>query len=210
MKKSIFTLLAFPVACVLALASGCVYDSLSSQVVVTEKVTVQFKEYRESPSIGSAVVIDTFKERLMDVLDDNKAKLDDIQSITMVAGEYKVAAPSSATHDWTVTGVVTMRRQDDPDGPVTEGPATFVNMTSQSLWAAKGKPVPADLNSAGVAVVNHALADLMNGQDPRLVVEMVSDTIVPAPSPSDPLEFSWLAQVTFQVVVNVKVTGNGK
>ena len=207
MKKSVFTMLAFPVACILALASGCVYDSLSSQVVVTEKVNVQFKEYRESPSIGSTVVADQFKTRLMDILKDNNAKLSDIQSITMVAGEYKVAAPSTASHDWTVTGRVTMRRQDNPIGPVTEGPATFVNLTSQSLWAAKGKPVPADLNSAGVAIVNNALKDLKNGGDPRLIVEMVSDTIVPAPSPSDPLEFSWLAEVTFQVVINVKVTG---
>jgi hypothetical protein len=141
----------------------------------------------------------------LDALDDNGAKLSDIQSITMVAGEYKVAAPSGATHDWAVSGVVTMRRQDDPMGPVTEGPATFVNMTSQSLKAAKSKPVPADLNSAGVAIVNHALTDLKAGGDPRLVVEMVSDNIVPAPSPSDPLEFSWLAQVTFQVVINAKV-----
>jgi hypothetical protein len=205
MKKSCFTVLALSVLGILVLASGCVYDSLSSQVVVTEKVNVQFKEYREIPSIGSVVVIDTFKDRLMDALDDNGAKLSDIQSITMVAGEYKVAAPSKAAHDWTVSGVVTMRRQDDPMGPVTEGPATFVNMTSQSLKAAKGKPVPADLNSAGVAVVNHALTDLKNGGDPRLVVEMVSDSVVPAPSASDPLEFSWLAQVTFQVVINVKV-----
>lgn len=205
MKKSFFSLLALSVAGVLALASGCVYDSLSSQVVVTEKVNVQFAEYREIPSIGSTVVIDKFKERLMEALEDNNADLEDIQSITMVAGEYKVAAPSQATHDWTVSGVVTMRRQDDPMGPVTEGPATFVNMTSQSLAAAKSKPVPAALNSAGVAVVNHALTDLKNGGDPRLVVEMVSDNIVPAPTPSDPLAFSWLAQVTFQVVINVDV-----
>jgi hypothetical protein len=205
MKKSVFAGLALSAACLLALASGCVYDSLSSQVVVTEKVNVVFKEYREGPSIGSVVVADQFKMRLEDILEDNGAKLSDIQSITMVAGEYKVAMPSMAAHDWTVSGVVTMRRQDDPMGPVTEGPATFVNMTSQSLIAAKAKPIPADLNSAGVAVVNHALTDLKNGGDPRLIVEMVSDNIVPAPSPSDPLEFSWLAQVTFQVVINVKV-----
>ena len=205
MKKSVFTLLALSVVGILALASGCVYDSLSSQVVVTEKVNVQFTEYREIPSIGSTVVADQFKTRLMDILKDNGAKLSDIQSITMVAGEYKVAMPSKASHDWMVTGRVTMRRQDNPVGPVTEGPATFVNLTSQSLMAAKGKPVPAALNSAGVAIVNHALTDLKNGGDPRLIVEMVSDNIVPAPSPSDPLEFSWLAQVTFQVVINVKV-----
>lgn len=205
MKKPVFTVLALSVLGILVAASGCVYDSLSSQVVVTEKVNVQFREYRESPSIGSAVVIDTFKERLMDALEENNADLEDIESITMVAGEYKVAAPSRATHDWTVSGVVTMRRQDDPMGPVTEGPATFVDMTTQPLSTAKGKPVPADLNSAGVMIVNHALADLKAGGDPRLVVEMVSDNIVPAPSPSDPLAFSWLAQVTFQVVIHVDV-----
>jgi len=206
MKKSVFTTLAFSVACLLALVSGCVYDSLSSQVVITEKVNVQFTEYRVSPSIGSVVVIDTFRDRLMDALKDNNAKLSDIQSITMVSGEYKVTKPSKAAHDWTVSGVVTMRRQDDPMGPVT-GPATFVNMTNQSLKAAKGKPVPADLNSAGVAIVNGALADLKSGGNPRLIVEMISDSIVPAPSPSDPLEFGWMAQVTFQVVLNVRVAG---
>jgi hypothetical protein len=206
MKKSVLITLALSVASILAIASGCVYDSLSSQVVVTEKVNVQFAEYREVPSIGSVVVIDTFKERLMNILEENNAKLSDIQSITMVAGEYKVAAPSKALHDWTVSGVVTMRRQDDPMGPVTAGPATFVNMTSQSLLGAKGKPVPADLNAAGVAIVNAALSDLKNGGDPRLIVEMVSDNIVPAPTASDPLAFSWLAQVTFQVVINVSVS----
>jgi hypothetical protein len=207
MKSRKFAFVAAPVALIVALAAGCVYDSLSSQVVVTDKVVVQFKEYRESPSIGSAVVADDFRTRLLDILDQNNAKIEDVQDITMVSGTYKVASPSKAAHDWTVTGKVTMRRQDDPNGPVTDGPADFVNLTSQSLAAAKTKPVPANLNSAGVAIVNDALDDLLQGADPRLVVEMVSDNIVPAPSPSDPLEFSWLAEVTFQVVINVDLNG---
>lgn len=207
MKKTVFTTLAVAVGCVLVLASGCVYDNLATEVVVTEKVVVQYTEYREGPSIGSAVVADQWRVRLLNALDAYGAKIEDVKSITVVSGEYKVAAASKASHDWTVTGKVTMRRQDNPMGPVTDGPADFVNMTSQSLMAAKGRPIPAALNSAGVAVVDRALQDLLAGGNPRVIVEMVSDTVIPAPSPSDPLTFSWLAQVTFQAVVKVNAGG---
>lgn len=207
MKKTILAVLALSVASVLLLANGCVYDNLRSEVVVTEKVVVQYDEYRESPSIGSAVVADTWRQRLLDKLEDFRADLEDVKSITVVAGEYKTTMPSKAPHDWTITGKVTVRRQDDPMGPVTDGPADFVNLTSQSLWSAKGKPIPASLNSAGVALINRALDDLLEGGNPRLIVEMVSDNIVPAPSPSDPLKFNWLAMVTFQAVVDVDMGG---
>ena len=205
MKKAILTALALSVGSVLVLVSGCVYDNLASEVVVTEKVVVQYKEYREAPSIGSAVVADNWRERLLDKLEEYGADIEDVESITVVSGEDRTTLPSKASHDWTVSGKVTMRRQDDPNGPVTDGPADFVNMTSQSLTGAKGKSTPASLNSAGVAVVNRALQDLLEGDDPRLIVEMVSDNIVPAPSPSDPLEFGWQAIVTFQAVVDVSV-----
>lgn len=207
MKRTILAMFALSIGAVLLMANGCVYDSLRSEVVVTEKVVVQYTEYRESPDIGSAVVADTWRQRLLDKLDDYGAKIEDVKSISVVSGEYKTTMPSKAAHDWMVTGKVTVRRQDDPMGPVTAGPADFVNMTNQSLNAAKGKPIPASLNSAGVAVIDAALQDLLMGGNPRLIVEMVSDNVVPAPSPSDPLKFSWLAMVTFQAVVDVDMAG---
>ena len=206
MNKAILKLLILPVFCVLALSSGCVYDELQTEVVVTEKINVQFDEYRESPAIGSAVVVDDFKMKLMAKLDEHGVELEDVISITMVSGEYKVTKPSK-THDWAVTGEVTIKRQDNPSVPATEGPEIFVNLTSQSLFDANGKPVPADLNSAGVGVINNALADLMTGGDPRLVVTMESDDITPAPTPSDPLEFRWMAMIVFQIVIDVSVSG---
>jgi hypothetical protein len=203
MKKTVSTVLALSIGSLLVLTSGCVYDELATQVVVTETIVVQYTEYRENPFIGSAVVADTWRERLLDSLEDYGASIEDVQSITVVSGEYKMTKPFKGTHDWTVTGKVTVRRQDDPMGPVTDGPADFVNMTTQSLWDASGRPTPADLNSAGVAVIDRALQDLLAGGDPRLIVEMVSDDITPAPTMSDPLEFNWLARVTFQAVVDV-------
>jgi hypothetical protein len=195
-----------PVFCVLALSSGCVYEEMQTEMVVTERVNVQFDEYRESPDIGSAVVVDDFKMKLMGKLDEYGVELEDVMAITMVSGEYKVTKPAKGA-DWTVTGEVTIKRQDDPSGPVTEGPEIFVNLTSQPLAAAKGMPVPADLNSAGVTVVNNALADLKMGGDPRLIVTMESDDITPAPSPSNPLEFKWMARIVFQIVINTSVSG---
>lgn len=206
MKRTILAMLALSIGAVLLMANGCVYDSLRSEVVVTEKIVVQYTEYRESPSIGSAVVADTWRQRLLDTLKDYGATIEDVKSISVVSGEYKTTMPSKARHDWTVTGKVTVLRQDNPMGPVTDGPAEFVKMTSQSLNAAKGKPIPADLNSAGVQVINRALQDLLMGGNPRLIVEMVSDNIVPAPSASDPLNFGWLAMVTFQAVVDVDMS----
>jgi hypothetical protein len=86
--------------------------------------------------------------------------------------------------------------------PPTDGPETFVNFTTQSLKDAKGKPIYADLNSAGVAVVDRALQAILAGEDPRIVVRMNSDNITPAPSPTDPLDFMWLAEVEFQIVID--------
>ncbi len=88
-------------------------------------------------------------------------------------------------------------------GPVTDGPKVFINMFNQSLADAKAKPIPASLDTAGVNLVNRALADLLEGMNPRLVIAMQSSNIVPAPSISDPLDFSWLAEVTFQAVIDV-------
>jgi len=203
MNKAMLNLLVLSAITALALMSGCIYDPSSGTVIVTEKVVVQFEEYREIPTIGSAVVAEDFKERIMDALDRENATIEDVVSISMVSGAYKVTKPSKAGHDWVITGTVTMKRQDDPMGPVTDGPANFIDMFNQSLDMAKGKPVVASLNSAGVDVVNRALADILLGGDPRRIITMESSSITPPPSPSDPLVFKWLAEVTFQAVVRV-------
>jgi hypothetical protein len=203
MNKTMLKIFALAAIGILGLVSGCIYDPPSGTVVITEKVVCQFDESRTIPTIGSAVVADDFKEKLMSALERQHVRLSDVQSITMVSGAYKVAKPSQATHDWVITGTVTITRQDDPMLPPTSGPSPFINMFNQSLKAAKSKPVQAKLDAEGVALVNRALASLVEGFDPRLVITMNSSNITPAPSTTDPLEFKWLAEVTFQAVVRV-------
>ncbi|MFH1754586.1 MAG: hypothetical protein ABIA59_02675 [Candidatus Latescibacterota bacterium] len=208
--KLVFTRIALlSVICALVLSSGCVYDPSTGQAVITEQICVNLDEYREGPELGSAVVCEKFKERLLARIAAYGATLADVESITMTSGTYKVTKPASKNydHDWVITAAVDISRQDDPYGPVTAGPERFINMTSQSLRDAKAAKTIADLNSAGVDLVNDALQALLDGEDPRLVLTLIGGGIDPAPSPLDPLSFKWLACVEFQAVVNV---GTGK
>lgn len=209
MKLVVARLALLTAVCALVIGSGCIYDPSTGQVVITEKICVSFEEYRESPTLGSEVVSDKFRERILMRIAAYGATLEDIESITMVSGTYQVTKPASKSyeHDWTITAAVDIHRQDDPSGPITDGPERFINMTSQSLKDAKGKPTYADLNSAGVELVNRALESLLEGGDPRLVMTLIPGGIVPAPSPSDPLTFKWNACVEFQAVVNVGTAG---
>jgi hypothetical protein len=208
--KPVFVRIALLTAlCTLAFASGCIYDASTGQVVITEKICVSFDEYRETDTLGSSVVCDRFRVRILERIAAYGATLDDIESITMMSGTYQVTKPASKsyTHDWTITAAVNIHRQDVPGGAVTDGPELFVEETSQSLRDAKGKPTYADLNSAGVSVVNRALESLLDGEDPRLVLTLIPGGISPAPTASDPLTFKWNACVEFQAVVNVGTAG---
>lgn len=212
MRLSLSKLVLLVIAGSLFLMGGCIYDDMTSEVVITEQICVSFTDYRESPELGSSVVSDRFRERIMERIGEYGADLEDIVSISVVSGTYHVTKPpkSDPKHDWTITASVTISRQDDPSGPVTDGPALFIPTTSQSLLDAKGKPTPADMNAAGVDVINRALADLLEGMNPRLVLTMVDGTVDPAPSPEDPLTFKWNACVTFQAVVDMTLYNAGQ
>jgi hypothetical protein len=198
----------------LVFLSGCIYDNMSGEVVLTEKICVSFEEYHDSPTLNSAVVSDKFKDRLLELLAEYGAGPEDIVSIGVVGGSYKVTKPSKTNDEWTISASVNIARQDDPYGPVTDGPALLMEETVQLLNDAQGKPVsvphPAVLKDPGVQVINRALEDLLNGADPRLVVTLVGGTISPAPTPSNPLEFNWLACVTFQAVVDLDAYHSGQ
>jgi hypothetical protein len=210
MRRVVCHRVVLPLLGVLVLAGGCVYEDMSSQMVVTDQVCVTLDDYRDNGTLGSAVVVDDFADQVYGMLEKYDSKVKDIKSIGIVSGTYRVARPSQAGHDWVITSRVTIRRQDDPSGQVTDGPATFVNLTSQSLRAAQGGAIYADLNSDGVALIKRALDDLLVGAHPRLILEMTGGTITPEPTPADPLSFSWRACATFQVVIQKSPPGKNK
>ena len=97
--------------------------------------------------------------------------------------------------------MIDIARQDVPDGAYEDGPAPLTKFWKQSLKALKGRPTDAKLYDGGVKVVNHALASLLDGEDPRLVLLINNETVTPTPSPSDPMEFTVNVCIKFQTVI---------
>jgi hypothetical protein len=197
--RSLARIALIPVICVLAVANGCMLDENSSAAVIKTKVCVLFREVQESGTFSSSVVSDLFRKRLAESLEETGLTLDDIQSVGMTGAFYKVVTLHG--HDWIMSASVKVSRQDDPGQPPTEE-AVLLNMTTASLRGLKGKPTVADLNADGVAVVDNALADVLNGEDPRLVLTMFDTDVDPAPSPEDPLVLKWLACIEFVASAN--------
>lgn len=201
MYHRLATLALVVVVCISAFSSGCIYDDDSNEIVVKEKICVQFNEYRESGNFESTAVCPQFRERLDGILEENGVTYDDLKSLHMVGADYKVVKLQG--HDWTMQTTVKISRQDDPSGPVTDGPVVLLNETESRLKKLLGKPTNADLNEDGVDLVNRALEDLLDGDDPRLVLTLMNTEIEPVPSPEDPLEVRFLVCVEFQAVLEL-------
>ncbi len=207
MKRVPVRMVLLLIAVSLTTATGCIYDELTSEIVVTDKVCVQFEETRTDPNFTSYVVDHRFRDRLMELLDESGYTLEDIRSANVVSGTYKMTKPPRVKmHDWIFSGNVKVARQDIPGGPYDDGPEPLIDLIDQSLYATRGKPVNAVLVADGVAVIDRALEATIAGEDPRLILIMEAGNVVPAPSMADPLEFLWNACVTFQVVVEATVT----
>jgi hypothetical protein len=194
MKTSFLSLLL--AICLIAALTSCIYDPQTGTIVVSEKICVNMDQYETDGDIGARAVCDKFRESLMADIEKHGATLDDVNDISVTSATYKMVKLEG--HDWHLTADVKVSRVD-----VSDGPATLVSFSNQSIDALNSKPTTAALNAAGVALLNRALDDLLAGGDPQVVIELVDESIVPVPSVSDPLAFKWLACVEFQAVVDV-------
>lgn len=204
MKHLCARLLVVAIVGVMLAAAGCVYDE--SDLVITESVCVNFDQVITTGSFTTFTVSDKFLETILEELDEQGKTLDDIESIHMVSGTFKSMTVTGTKHDWLITADVTIGRQDDPNGPFDDGPATFVSFSNQSLQALKGSPTDADLHADGVELVNRALEAVLDGENPRLVLVVNNESITPTPSASDPMDFKLLTCVKFQAIVDVSDT----
>jgi hypothetical protein len=199
MKHLYARLLVIAALGVLLASTGCVYDR--SNVVITEKVCVTIDEYQTTDNFTTFAVSDEFKEVLEQKLAEYNVGKQDVKSIHMVSGVYKVS--NVQPHDWVVSTKIDIARQDDPNGDYDDGPAPFMKFKRQSLMALQGHPEDAEMYHAGVKLVNEALEALVDGEDPRLVMIVNHEDVVPPPSPSDPMQFTLKACVKFQFVIDM-------
>ena len=197
MKQLCARLLVIAALGVLLATVGCIVNK--TDLVITDNICVNIDEHETTGTFTTFTVDDKFKDQLEKKLKEYGKSTKDVKSIHMIAGTFKTL--SVKPHDWNVTGNIDIARQDTPGGAYDDGPAPFTSFNNQSLKALTGKPTDATLDAAGVALVDRALAALVAGADPRMVLIVNGETVTPTPSPSDPMDFKIEACVRFQTVI---------
>ena len=202
MKQLCAKLLVIAALGMLLATAGCITSQ--SDLVVTDEISVNIVEHETTGSFSTFTVVDDFRDQLDKALAKAGKKSTDVKSIHMIGATFKAIAVSPK--DTRATANITIARQDTPGGAYNDGPAAFVSFNNQLLTALQGKPTDAQMNAAGVTVVDNALAALLAGQNPRLVLNVNNETITPTPSAGSPLDFTVRVALRFQAVV----AGTGK
>jgi hypothetical protein len=184
-------LLAF----VIAAGSGCILDEKVIQIVLSNEVFADFSENHTGASWTNTEVLD-YAGEIDKILKDNGYSRDDIDEAKIVSAFAGVTSYGGTTN-WMISGGIEVRRIDGTPGPW----ATIIDYTNASVPGLLGQKQSADLNTAGVTVLNQALADFIAGQDPVIEFRVVNGDVQPAPSPTNPIVFDWRAWLLFQIVL---------
>jgi len=192
MKQLCARLLVIAALGMLLATAGCITSQ--SDLVVTDVISANITEHETTGSFSTFTVVSDFKDQLEKALAKSGKKTTDVKSIHMIGATFSAMAVSPK--DARATADITISRQD-----VSDGPAAFVSFNNTLLTSLQGKPTDASMNAAGVALVDRALAALLVGGDPVLVLTVNNETITPTPTPSAPLDFKVRVNVTFQAVV---------
>jgi hypothetical protein len=179
--------------------TSCVFRD--GDLVINEKVCVNLDEFQTTGQFSTFAVADKFKDVLEQKLAQHNKGKKDVKSIHMVSATFKTT--SVKPHDWNVDAEIDIARQDDPNLPVTDGPAPLVVFEDQSLKELRGRPTDADLLVEGVDLVDRALESLLLDEDPRLVLLVENESVTPTPSVADPMQFKCLVCVKFQFVIDL-------
>jgi len=192
MKQLCAKLLVIAALGMLLATAGCITSQ--SDLVVTDVISANIVEHETTGSFSTFTVVDDFKIQLEKALEKAGKKSADVKSIHMIGATFQTM--SISPKDARATADITIARQD-----VSDGPAAFVSFNNTLLKSLQGKPTDAVMNADGVALVDRALADLLEGGDPTLVLTVNNETITPTPTPEAPLDFTVRVSVKFQAVV---------
>ena len=168
-------------------SSNCIMEDRTVELVFSDSTCVDFYESHTNATFYGDPVTVWYTDELNQILQDNDVSRDDIVAIKLVSASYGVTN-FTQQHDWTISGSVTVERIDE-----SEGPFPLITYTSQSVTGALNKTIPAQLDSAGVALIDSAFVDFINGGNPILEFQVVNSAVNPLPSRIDPIQFDWKA-----------------
>lgn len=193
MKAYIKALGIVALVCALAVAAGCDMEEKVIELALTGETCAEFEEDHASGDFSSESML-AYGEELEDILNDNDIDRSDIARAFVVGGSYEVTE-FSHTHDWTVGGAVMVERMS-----LKAEPDTLLRYTSQSLTEALDNRIWAELHPDGVEVLNTALEDFLNGEQPVLRFTVENGTTTREPSSSDRIVFDWQTCIKMQFI----------
>lgn len=196
MRDTIRKITLLLLLCLVASGTSCIMEEKVIEIVLTDKTCADFEQDEDSATFVTPAVLD-YGSEIEEILEENDVSRSDIKRALVVSGSYGVT-DFSHTHDWVIGGYISVERLD-----ISDGPATIVNYSSQSVQAALGIMIPADLNGAGVALLNRALADFIAGSNPILRFEVHNGSVGPTPPDAqDRMIFDWKGCIVIHVVVS--------
>lgn len=187
MKKH---LLIFGVFVVALMVSGdtCLLDEKVLDIVIKEESCAIFHTLETTDNFSTPATVN-YGEEIDKILMDNGYTRDDILS-AKVQGGAKSVQEVAGTTAWVISGEVMITYKG--------ASARIIDYTSADILALVGVKDPQPLNAAGVALLNQALADFLNGENPVLTFDATGD-ITPDPSMSNPLDMIWKAWITINI-----------
>jgi hypothetical protein len=196
MKTSILILLA--IGLVALSVPGCLEDKVL-QIVMTGETSADFSENETGTDTPETALVDVADE-ITDILNNNGYSTSDIDSAFVTSVHYGVTS-FDQSHDWEISGAISVRRVDGGPGPWTE----LASYTAQSVTGALGQKITAPLEQAGVDVINTALDDFLANGRPVLEFQVEHSNVDPDPSPTDPMIFDWRAWLAIQLITTQTV-----
>jgi hypothetical protein len=196
MKTRILLAALLIVGTVFLRGDGCIMKNKVFEIVVFAETTAEFENQSTSQSFINSISL-FLDEEVDDALQDAGYSRDDILTAKVQGGHYGAVA-NNTSHDWTISGQITVERVGG-----TTGAVTAITYTSQSVDAALGKKIKAPIEAAAIDEVNDALSDYLAGQN-GIELEFTIDngSVSPSPDSGDPIDIVWKAWVTITVVVS--------
>ncbi|MDH3215847.1 MAG: hypothetical protein OEN01_06080 [Candidatus Krumholzibacteria bacterium] len=180
-------------------ANGCLEDKVI-QIVLTDETFVDFTEFHTSANWTTPLTLN-YGDSIRQILEDNEiSEEDSLVSARLVSAFYGTLELIRGT-DREISGQITVQRTD------ISGPAQpIIDYSSVSLPGVLNQKILADLNAAGVALLDQALADFIDGANPILEFRVENGSVTPTPpTVQDPLEFTWRAWLNIQVIIQSEI-----
>jgi hypothetical protein len=196
MRTLISTVLAM-LLCVLVVGQGCVLEEKVIELVLSGETCVEFVEYHESADWNTPIVLN-YAEEIRQILEDNDIDINKMKRAVLRSASYEVLE-LDGEDDWEVSGFITVQRGS---GEVKR----IVQYTTQSLKEVLHTPKYANLDAAGVAIINGALASFVGDPYTPIIMtfEVDNDTVDPLPTGAKPLSFTWEACIQIQIIYEEK------